>query len=120
MTTPSARRPRRQRRHQDRVRRDEDAVSWHPLSVHDYLIDPHCEDWRERAVGHLRGPHRAEEEAEYFEDRRRPRPEGRRETYKNAANEELHGCAARELWLRPTQEVPDGFYACFVDDESST
>lgn len=91
----------------------EDRIAWEAISVHDVLLDPNSQDWRD-AGWVIFEDHISQEEAAELLGVDDEIPE---EPYKNAANEELHGVERHELWMRPTRKYPRGLYACFVAGE---
>lgn len=95
---------------------EQDRIDWHPISVHDFLIDPTCERWDD-ARWLIFEDHIDEDEAKELLEAGGVEKDPSKDKYQNAANEELEGVERQEFWFRPTRKYPRGFYACFVGSE---
>jgi hypothetical protein len=95
----------------------EQRISWAPISVHDFILDPKASDWSEAGWVIFEDHLDTDEAKELFEENGITDKEPAEKDYKNAAGDVLYGVERHEFWLRPTREYPEGLYACFVDGE---
>lgn len=94
----------------------EDKVSWEPLTIFNFLMDPRAHDYK-KSPYYIFDDYISDDEARDIFDRAGIPRRAAKTSYRNAAGETLSGVLQRELWLKPTREYPQGLYAAIIDGE---
>jgi hypothetical protein len=97
--------------------RDEDRITWSPLTVHNFLIDPGVGDWRDAKWVIFQHYYSEDEVADLWERNSLEGTPPRDIEYRTANGDVLRGILGYEFWHLPTRAFPQGFYACIVDDQ---
>lgn len=94
-----------------------DEIKVSRLTIHDFLLDPSNEDWRQ-AQWVIFCNHYTEDVVADLWERGGVRGEPPKATgYKNAAGQTVYGVTGYEYWHRPTRKNPQGLFACIVHGE---
>lgn len=90
------------------------SVTWSPLTIHNFLIDP-VADYHKAGWVIFENWYTEDEVAELWEVNQIPEKPPLETAYKNAAGEVLYGIRGYELWHKPNRQFPEGFYACIIE-----
>ncbi len=94
---------------------DVDNITWKPVSIHDFLVDPAAEDPMDSPWVIFEDHVSEDDAATMLEEAGIKDHEPTEKDYRSAAGDELTGIERHELWHKPTRKWGAGFYACFVD-----